>query len=111
MARKEKMVKSELVSVIAHRLDMPKVDVDKIIDACFEEIGNNIIKGNRIMLTGFGRFDTRVRSARRFYNPLKNEHFDLPSTVIPIFKFSTVLKDKVEESFSLLGTVNNHPFG
>jgi DNA-binding protein HU-beta len=94
------MVKSELVTVVSHRLNISKSVVDDVIDACFREIEGNLLKGNKIMLTGFGCFDTRVREARRFYSPLTRRRFELPSLVIPVFRFSPVLTNKVKRHFN-----------
>jgi nucleoid DNA-binding protein len=94
------MVKSELITVMQRSLSLPKSVVDDVIDACFREIEGNLLKGNKIMLTGFGRFDTRVREARRFYSPLTRRRFELPSMVIPVFRFSPVLTSKVKRHFN-----------
>jgi DNA-binding protein HU-beta len=94
------MVKSELIIAVYQRLNLPKSVVDDVIDACFREIEGNLLKGNKIMLTGFGCFDTRVREARRFYSPLTRKRFELPSMVIPIFRFSPVLRSQVKRHFN-----------
>jgi len=94
------MTQSELIVAVYQRLNLSKSVVDEVIDAYFREIEGHLLKGNKVMLTGFGRFDTRVRKARRFYSPLTRRRFELPSLVIPTFRFSPVLTNKVKRHFN-----------
>ena len=56
------MKKNEFVSLVAERTDMSKKDTEKVIDAAFSAIGDLMMQGDRLVLSGFG---SRPRCARR----------------------------------------------
>ena len=58
------MKKNEFVSLVAERTDMSKKDTEKVIDAAFAAIGDLMMQGDRLVLSGFGSFETKVRAAR-----------------------------------------------
>jgi len=64
------MIKSDLVWRI--RQQNPHLhhkDVEKIVDAIFDEITASLARGERIELRGFGAFSIKVREARTGRNP------------------------------------------
>ncbi len=63
------MKKNEFVSLVAERTDMSKKDTEKVIDAAFAAIGDLMMQGDRLVLSGFGSFETKVRAARSGRNP------------------------------------------
>ena len=52
------MKKNEFVSLVAERTDMSKKDTEKVIDAAFAVIGDLMMQGDRLVLSGFGSFET-----------------------------------------------------
>ena len=58
------MKKNEFVSLVAERTDMSKKDTEKVIDAAFAAIGDLMMQGDKLVLSGFGSFETKVRAAR-----------------------------------------------
>lgn len=63
------MKKNEFVSLVAERTDMSKKDTEKVIDAAFAAIGDLMMQGDKLVLSGFGSFETKVRAARSGRNP------------------------------------------
>jgi integration host factor subunit beta len=64
------MIKSDLVWRI--RQQNPHLhlrDVEKIVDAIFDEISASLARGERIELRGFGAFSVKIRDARTGRNP------------------------------------------
>jgi len=59
----------------------------------FSKTGYN----KRIKLVGFGTFEIRNRAARIGRNPRNHEEISIPETIVPVFKVSKELKDKVKK--------------
>ena len=71
------MKKNEFVSLVAERTDMSKKDTEKVIDAAFAAIGDLMMQGDRLVLSGFGSFETKVRAARSGRNPRTGEVIEI----------------------------------
>ena len=88
------MKKNEFVSLVAERTDMSKKDTEKVIDAAFAAIGD-LMQGDKLVLSGFGSFETKVRAARSGRNPRTGEVIEIEQATLPVFKAGRTLKDKV----------------
>ena len=86
------MKKNEFVSLVAERTDMSKKDTEKVIVAA---IGDLMMQGDRLVLSGFGSFETKVRAARSGRNPRTGEVIEIEQATLPVFKAGRTLKDKV----------------
>ncbi|WP_418377120.1 HU family DNA-binding protein [Agathobaculum sp.] len=89
------MKKNEFVSLVAERTDMSKKDTEKVIDAAFAAIGDLMMQGDKLVLSGFGSFETKVRTARSGRNPRTGEVIEIEQATLPVFKAGRTLKDKV----------------
>ncbi len=58
-----------------------------------------MMQGDRLVLSGFGSFETKVRAARR-RNPRTGEMIESKAT-LPVFKAGRTLKDKVNAKMRL----------
>jgi integration host factor subunit beta len=64
------MIKSDLVWRIRKQNPHLRLrDVEKIVDAIFDEMTDSLASGERIELRGFGAFSVKVREARTGRNP------------------------------------------
>ncbi|MBP6454175.1 MAG: HU family DNA-binding protein, partial [Bacteroidales bacterium] len=63
------MNKADLISAIAAKAELTKVDAKKALDAFIEVSGGAMKKGERITLVGFGTFSVYERNARNGRNP------------------------------------------
>ena len=68
------MNKSELVSAIAEKSGLSKVDAKKALDATLETISEEVKSGGKVVLVGFGTFSVSERSARRDQPPHERTH-------------------------------------
>lgn len=92
------MNKNELVTSIADRLDLPKKQVEDVLDAFTDTVGDTLRRGERIALTGFGTFERRDRAARTAQNPQTGERMKVKAKKVPAFKPGQGLKDAVATS-------------
>lgn len=63
------MNKSELISAVAEKSGLSKVDAKKALDATLDAIAEEMKRGGRVALVGFGTFSVSERSARMGINP------------------------------------------
>ena len=94
------MNKTELVAAIAERTELTKKDADQALKAFIDVVGDELSKGEKIQLAGFGTFEVTERAARDGINPRTRETIHIPEMVIPAskapkFKAMKSLKEKV----------------
>lgn len=89
------MNKTDLVNKVADRTDAKKKDVDMIIAATLDAIGEALASGEKVQLVGFGTFEVRERAERVGRNPRTREEILIPASKVPAFKAGKTLKDKV----------------
>ena len=89
------MNKAELVAAIAAKAEVYKKDAEKVLGAFTATVTDELKKGEKIALIGFGTFETRKRAAREGKNPQTGAAIKIPATVVPAFKAGKALKDAV----------------
>lgn len=93
------MNKTELISAMAEKMNM-EIDATKqmasvALKAFTETITEALEKGDKVQITGFGTFETSVRSERTGVNPKTLEEIVIPAKTVPKFKPGAALKDAV----------------
>ena len=89
------MNKTELVAAIAERTELTKKDADQALKAFIDVVGDELSKGEKIQLAGFGTFEVTERAARDGINPRTKETIHIPASKDPKFKAMKSLKEKV----------------
>lgn len=89
------MNKTELIAIAAENAGMTKKDTERVLNAAIDAVTAAMIHGERVQLSGFGTFETKVREARIGRNPHSGEAIEIPATRVPGFKASKTLKDAV----------------
>lgn len=87
--------KKILAETLSENFKMTKKDALEIIDTLFDSMSEALVRGDRVDITGFGRFEVKTRAARKGVNPQTGEEIAIEATKIPGFKASKPLKDKV----------------
>jgi integration host factor subunit beta len=90
------MIKSDLVWRI--RQQNPHLllrDVEKIVDAIFDEITATLACSKRIELRGFRTFSFRVWEARTSRNPRTGAPIPIPKRALPRFKAGKKMKERL----------------
>lgn len=91
------MNKTELVAAIAEKSELSKKDSEKALKAFVETVTDELKKGEKIQLVGFGTFEVQHREAREGRNPATKEKIQIPASNAPKFKAGKALKDAVNE--------------
>ncbi|MDE6568535.1 MAG: HU family DNA-binding protein [Lachnospiraceae bacterium] len=89
------MNKTDLVAAIAEKTDLSKKDSEKALKAFIETVTDELAKGEKIQLVGFGTFEVAQRAARDGRNPLTGEPMKIKASKAPKFKAGKALKDAV----------------
>ena len=86
------MNKAQLINEVAATGGLKKKDAAAAVDATINSIVNSIRKGEKVQLSGFGTFETKVRGARTGRNPKTGETVMIPECRYPVFTASKALK-------------------
>lgn len=91
------MNKTELVAAIAEQAELSKKDSEKALKAFIDVVSDELKKGEKIQLVGFGTFEVIERAAREGRNPLTGEKMKIKASKAPKFKAGKALKDAINE--------------
>ncbi len=91
------MNKAELVAAIADRTELSKKDAEAALKAFTDVVAEELKKGEKIQLVGFGTFEVSERAARTGRNPQTGAEMEIPASKSPKFKPGKALKDMVNE--------------
>lgn len=89
------MNKAELTSAVAQKSGLTKKDSEAAIDALVSVVEETLANQEKVVLVGFGTFETKNRAARKGRNPQTKETITIPASIAPVFKAGKTLKDKV----------------
>ena len=80
------MNKTELVAAIADKTELSKKDSEKALKAFIDVVGEELKKGEKIQLVGFGTFEVSERAARDGRNPQTGKVMKIAASKAPKFK-------------------------
>lgn len=91
------MNKTELVVAMAEKTELSKKDAEKALKAFTDVVAEELAKGEKIQLVGFGTFEVAERAAREGRNPSTGATMKIPASKAPKFKAGKALKDAVNK--------------
>ena len=89
------MNRMELVAAIAEQTELSKKDAEKALKAFTDVVTEELKKGGKIQLVGFGTFETKTRNERQGVNPVTKQPMTIAAATVPAFKAGKALKDAV----------------
>lgn len=89
------MNKTELITAVAEKAELSKKDAEKAVKALTDVITEELVKGEKVQLVGFGTFEVAAREAREGRNPKTGEKMPIAASKSPKFKAGKALKDQV----------------
>ena len=87
------MNKTELVAAIAEQAGVSKKDAEKTLKAFTDVVADELKKGGKVQLVGFGTFEVSKRAAREGRNPQTGKAMKIKASKAPKFKAGKALKD------------------
>mgnify|MGYP005891245827 CR=1 FL=1 len=92
------MNKTEFIAAVAEEAGLSKTDAAKAVKAFTDVVTEEMKKGEKVQLIGFGTFETRERKARQGRNPRQPEEvIQIEASKAPVFKAGKALKDAVNK--------------
>ncbi|MCM1308953.1 MAG: HU family DNA-binding protein [Butyrivibrio sp.] len=89
------MNKAELVTAIAEKTELSKKDAEKALKAFTDVVTEELKKGEKVVMVGFGTFEVADRPARTGRNPLTGKSIKIKASKAPKFKAGKALKDSL----------------
>ena len=90
------MKKNELFTLAAEQTGLSNTDTETTLAVLLAAFSDALIAGEKVQLSGLGSCETRVRDARAGHDPRTGETIEIAQAVVPVFKHSKTLKDKVD---------------
>ena len=87
------MNKTELVAAIAEQTQLSRKDAEAALKAFIDVVSEELKKGEKVQLVGFGTFEVSERAAREGRNPQSGEVMHIAASKSPKFKAGKALKD------------------
>ena len=89
------MNKTELIAAVAEAAEVSKKDSEKVLKAFVDVVTEELKKGEKVQLVGFGTFEVAERAERTGRNPQTGKDIVIPASKSPKFKAGKALKDAV----------------
>jgi len=87
--------KKKMVETIGAKLEMPKAQVNRVINALVEALGDELANGNRVRISGLATFSVRETSPRMVRNPRTGKPMMVPLKRRVHTGVAKTLKEKV----------------
>ena len=87
------MNKTELVAAMAEQTNLSKKDAEAALKAFIDVVSEELKKGEKVQLVGFGTFEVSERAAREGRNPQTGKTMTIAACKAPKFKAGKALKD------------------
>jgi DNA-binding protein HU-beta len=84
--------KAQFIELLSERLGGDKKQAAAALDAVITTVYENVVKGEKVALTGFGIFEKRERAARTARNPATGASVKVKKTSVPAFRAGAEFK-------------------
>jgi DNA-binding protein HU-beta len=91
------MNKTELIEHVANKANLTKTQMQAALTALLEMIAKKVADGDKVILIGFGTFESRVRWAREGRNPKTGDKLDIPAAKVPTFSAGKAFREAVNK--------------
>ena len=89
------MNKSELIKEASKKSSLTSEDCKKCINAITELISEVLKRGDKVYISGFGKFETKIIPEKIFYNPITEKKQVSCQKIVPIFKSGKQFKNNL----------------
>jgi len=86
------LTKQQIIEQIHEQIGIPKKECISIVDNTFEIIKEELENGEKVSISGFGKWMVREKRPRRGRNPQTGESITLSGRKVLTFKCSHVLR-------------------
>jgi DNA-binding protein HU-beta len=87
--------KGELVEEMARRTKLPVGEVATVLEAFMDAVTRSVVRGEKVVLSGFGTFDRQARARRTARNIWADRAIRVPARNVPAFRPGKPFKEAV----------------
>lgn len=93
------LTKADLIQQVYKQHEgLTKAQATDSVEAFLRISKDSLISGSDLLLSGFGKFNVKEKSARRGRNPQTGDELTLDARRVVTFKPSGILRDKINNS-------------
>jgi len=92
------LTKEKIIDSIYDQVGLSKSQSRTVVERLLEIMKQSLESGEDILISGFGKFVVKEKSARRGRNPQTTEDLQLRARRVVVFKTSGVLRDKINKN-------------
>ncbi len=93
-----KLTKADLVKIICEKMGLASKESAKIVDQVFGILKETLEGGEKIKISGFGKFVVRQKRPRKGRNPKTGEELMISGRSVVTFKPSIVLRKALNKT-------------
>ena len=97
------MTKAEVITKIAERTGVEKVDVQQVVESFFSVVKDSVTGGENVYVRGFGSFKTKKRAKKIARNISKQTSIVIDEHYVPAFKPAKAFISAVKENIVVNG--------
>jgi len=86
------MTKIDIIQNVCDKLGFSKKDSARIVESVFDIMKDELAKGLKVKISGFGNFVVKDKNSRRGRNPQTGAGIEISARRVLTFKSSQVLK-------------------
>ncbi|MBU3738689.1 MAG: integration host factor subunit alpha [Rhodoferax sp.] len=91
------LTKAQLSEMLFDRLGLNKREAKDMVDAFFDMMGDALVQGDDVKITGFGNFQIRTKAPRPGRNPRTGELIPIEARRVVTFHASQKLKEQIQD--------------
>lgn len=91
------ITRADLAESVYEQVGLSRNESADLVKAVFLEIGNRLIKGEDVKVSGFGSFSVRQKGERIGRNPKTGVEVPILPRKVLVFRASHVLKDNINK--------------
>ncbi len=92
------LTKDKLITRLQTQMGISKQESREIVDRLLEIMKDSLVRGEDLLISGFGKFSVRQKNARRGRNPQTKESLMLRPRKVLVFNTSGVLRERINKS-------------
>jgi len=92
------LTKAALRAALIEKLGFDKQEAFDFVDDFFKEIGEALVSGDRVKLSGFGNFVLNDKNARPGRNPKTGQDFEIAARRVVTFKVGGKLQGLIKSN-------------
>ena len=89
---KSTMTKSDIVEKVYEKIGFSKKEASEFVEMVFGTLKDKLIKGEKVKISGFGKFEVREKKSRIGRNPQTGDQITISARRVLSFSPSQVLK-------------------